>query len=342
VTTLKLSVSVEKLPFAAPFRIAGYVFEHQDAVLVMLDDGTQRGRGEACGVFYFKEDAAGMVAAIESCRREIEHGIDRAALQSLLPIGGARNALDCALWELEARRSGRPVWELAGLGAPRPLLTTFTIGADDPAVMAEAARRYREARALKLKLTGEYELDVARVTAVRAVRPEVWLGVDANQGYGAAQLPRLITALQGCGVALIEQPLARGSEAQLHNLNSPIPLAADESVQGLDELPALLGRFQVANIKLDKCGGLTEALAMARAAQQLGLKVMVGNMMGSSLAMAPAFVLGQLCEVVDLDGPTFLAHDRVPAVTYTEGRIWCDEAVWGRESRAGGPGRPGG
>ena len=331
---LKLSVAVEKLPFAAPFRIAGYVFEHQDAVLVTLEDGMHRGRGEACGVFYFRDDAAHMVAAIEACRPTIERGIDRATLQSLLPIGGARNALDCALWELEARRSGRPVWELAGLDAPRPLLTTFTIGADDPAIMAAAAQRYRDARALKLKLTGDFALDMARVTAVRAVRPDVWLGVDANQGYGAAQLPRLIAALQGCGVALIEQPLARGTDAQLEGLQSPIPLAADESVQGLDELPGLVGRFAVANIKLDKCGGLTEALAMARAAQQLGLKVMVGNMMGSSLAMAPAFVLGQLCEVVDLDGPTFLARDREPAVAYREGRIWCDEAVWGRESRS--------
>ena len=341
-SALQLSVAVEKLPFAAPFRIAGYVFEHQDAVLVTLEDGRQRGRGEACGVFYFKEDPAQMVAAIESCRAQIERGIDRAALQALLPIGGARNALDCALWELEARRSGRPVWELAGLSAPRPLLTTFTIGADDPALMAEAARRYRQARALKLKLTGDFELDVARVTAVHAVRPDVWLGVDANQGYRATQLPRLIAALQGCGVALVEQPLARGAEAELENLRSPIPLAADESVQGLDELPALVGRFEVANIKLDKCGGLTEALAMARAAQQLGLKVMVGNMMGSSLAMAPAFVLGQLCEVVDLDGPTFLARDRDPGVSYSEGHIWCDEAVWGRESRTSGPPRPAG
>jgi L-Ala-D/L-Glu epimerase len=327
---LKLTVAVEKLPFAAPFRIAGYVFEHQDAVLVTLDDGMRQGRGEACGVFYFQDDATHMVAAIESRRRVIEAGIERGALQALMPPGGARNALDCALWELEARRSGRPVWELAGLEAPRALLTTFTIGADEPDTMAEAARRYAHARALKLKLTGDAPLDVARVRAVRAVRPDVWVGVDANQGYSLAHLPALIEALHDCRVALIEQPLARGCEAQLEDLHSPIPIAADESVQGLDELPALVGRFQVANIKLDKCGGLTEALAMAREARRLGLEVMVGNMMGSSLAMAPAFVLGQLCQVVDLDGPTFLARDRSPGVTYAEGRIWCDEAVWGR------------
>jgi L-alanine-DL-glutamate epimerase-like enolase superfamily enzyme len=328
---LKLTVTIEQLPFAAPFRIAGYVFEHQDAVLVTLDDGRQRGRGEACGVFYFGDKPEQMMAAIESCRRPIEAGIDRAALQELLPIGGARNALDCALWELESRRSGRAVWELAGLAPPRALVTTFTLGADDPEVMAAGARRYRDATALKLKLTGELQLDAARVSAVRAVRPDVWLGVDANQGYSGAQLPALIEALQRERVALIEQPLARGCEAQLEGLASPIPIAADESVQGLADLPGLVGRFEVVNIKLDKCGGLTEALAMAREAQRLGLKVMVGNMMGSSLAMAPAFVLGQLCEVVDLDGPTFLARDRTPAVTYFDGRIWCEEAIWGRE-----------
>src|SRR5262249_24920944 len=163
------------LAFAAPFRIAGRVFDGQDAVQVSLDDGRQRGRGEAAGVFHLDDDAAHMVAAIEARRREIEGGIDRAALQQLLPIGGARNAVDCALWELEARRAGRPVWELAGLTPPRPLTTTITLGAEYLAIMAAGARRYREATALKLKLTGDPELDLARVRAVRAARPDVWL-----------------------------------------------------------------------------------------------------------------------------------------------------------------------
>jgi L-alanine-DL-glutamate epimerase-like enolase superfamily enzyme len=330
---LRLAVAVEKLPFSAPFRIAGRVFEHQDAVVVTLDDGVHRGRGEASGVFYLEDDVPRAAAAIEAQRAVIERGIDREALQRLLPRGGARNALDCALWELEAERAGRPVWALAGLKPPRQLITTFTLGADTPELMAAGARRYAAARALKLKLTGDLELDAARVRAVRAVRPDVWLGVDANQAYGIADLPRLIAVLVETRVELIEQPLARGREADLEGCDSPIPIAADESAQGLNDIAGLIGRFDTVNIKLDKCGGLTEGLAMAHEARRAGLDVMVGNMMGSSWAMAPSFVLGQLCDVVDLDGPTFLARDRTPAVRYAGGMIWCDEAVWGGPSR---------
>jgi L-alanine-DL-glutamate epimerase-like enolase superfamily enzyme len=330
---LRLTVAVEKLPFSAPFRIAGRVFEHQDAVVVTLDDGVHRGRGEASGVFYLEDDVPRAAAAIEAQRAGIERGIDREALQRLLPRGGARNALDCALWELEAERAGRPVWALAGLKPPRQLITTFTLGADTPELMAAGARRYAAARALKLKLTGDLELDAARVRAVRAVRPDVWLGVDANQAYGIGALPRLISVLVETRVELIEQPLARGREADLEGCDSPIPIAADESAQGLNDIAGLIGRFDTVNIKLDKCGGLTEGLAMAHEARRAGLDVMVGNMMGSSWAMAPSFVLGQLCDVVDLDGPTFLARDRTPAVRYAGGMIWCDEAVWGGPSR---------
>ena len=326
---LRLDVVVEKLPFAAPFRIAGHVFEDQDAVVVTLDDGVRRGRGEAEGVFYLGDDAAHMVAALEACRPTVEAGIDRARLQQLLPPGGARNALDCALWELEARRSGRPVWELAELDPPQPLVTTFTLGAEEPARMADGARRYAEARALKLKFSGDHDLDHARLAAVRAARPDVWLGVDANQGYTRGGLEALIRMLSSAGVALLEQPLARGHEGELAGFSSPIPLAADESALTLADLPGLVGRFQVVNIKLDKCGGLTEGLAMARKARELGLGVMVGNMVGTSLAMAPAFVVGQLCDIVDLDGPIFLAHDRQPGVTYDEGLVWCSDKVWG-------------
>ena len=330
---LQLSVATTRLIFAAPFRIAGRVFEHQDVVLVTLDDGAHRGRGEAAGVFYLDDDAEHMVAAIETSRRELEAGVDRSALQQLLPIGGARNALDCALWELEARRSGRAVWELAGLDPPRPLTTTFTLGAEDPAVMADGARRYRQATALKLKLTGDPELDLARVRAVRAARPDAWLGVDANQGYTIERLPALIAGLVETRVMQLEQPLARGHEAELQGLAAPMAVVADESCLGLADVAGLVGRFGTVNIKLDKCGGLTEALAMAREARRLGLGVMVGNMVGTSLAMAPAFMVGQLCDVVDLDGPTFLAHDCSPAVTYSQGMIWCDEQVWGRPGR---------
>jgi L-alanine-DL-glutamate epimerase-like enolase superfamily enzyme len=270
-----------------------------------------------------------MVAAIEASRAAIEAGVDRAGLQQLLPPGGARNAVDCALWDLDAHRTGKEVWELAGLPPPKPLITTFTLGADDPSVMAAGASKYANARALKMKLTGELERDIARVQAVRRARPHTWLGVDANQGYDIVELDKLLVALVEADVSLLEQPLKRGREADLDGFTSPIPIAADESVLSLVDVPGLVGRFNVVNIKLDKCGGLTEGLAMAHEAKQLGLSVMVGNMVGSSLAMAPAFVLGQLCDVVDLDGPIFLAHDRTPAISYDEGLAWCSDKVWG-------------
>ncbi len=328
-TRLKLDVVAEKLRLRVPFRISGYVFEAQDAVVVTLDDGSHRGRGEASGVYYLGDNLAEMVAAIEANRAAIEAGIDREALQQLLPPGGARNALDCALWDLEAHRSGKPVWQLAGLSPPRALVTTFTLGAEAPEVMAEGARNFAQARAIKMKLTGELDLDIARVRAVRAARPTTWIGVDANQGYGIDSLDKLLAALVEAKVALVEQPLARGREADLDGYYSPIPLAADESALCLADIPKLIGRFHVVNIKLDKCGGLTEGLAMARQARELGLKVMVGNMVGTSWAMAPAFVVGQLCDIVDLDGPIFLANDRAPPLNYDDGLVRCSDDVWG-------------
>jgi L-alanine-DL-glutamate epimerase-like enolase superfamily enzyme len=195
--------------------------------------------------------------------------------------------------------------------------------------MAEGARNYADARAIKIKLTGALLLDIARVRAIREARPDVWLGVDANQGFSARDLPALVQAMGEQNVSLIEQPLPRGSEADLEGFKSAIPIAADESALGLDDVPGLVGRFDVVNIKLDKCGGLTEALLIAKEARRLGLGVMVGNMVGTSLAMAPAFILGQLCDFVDLDGPTFLEQDRVPGVEYAAGQIWCPDDVWG-------------
>jgi L-alanine-DL-glutamate epimerase-like enolase superfamily enzyme len=329
VSALKLHVEVQKLRLSAPFRISGFVFEEQEVVVVTLDDGKHRGCGEASGVYYLGDTAQGMAVAIEAARATIERGIERTALQQLLPPGGARNAVDCALWELEAKRSGVAVWELAGLDAPKPLVTTFTLGADDPATMAAGARKYAQARSLKLKLTGDLKVDIERVRAVRAARPDVWMGVDANQGYGIEALAALIGVLESADVSLLEQPLKRGREADLAGFKSTIPIAADESVLTLPDIAGLVGRFSVVNIKLDKCGGLTEGLAMAHEARRLGLGVMVGNMVGTSLAMAPAFVLGQLCDVVDLDGPIFLAKDRTPSMTYTNGSAWSGEEVWG-------------
>jgi L-alanine-DL-glutamate epimerase-like enolase superfamily enzyme len=203
--------------------------------------------------------------------------------------------------------------------------------------MASRARNYAHARALKLKLTGDLDLDIERVRAVRAQRPDCWIGVDANQGFSIDDLDPLVAALAEADVKLLEQPLPRGREGDLDGYSGPIPVAGDESVFTLDDLPAAVGRFDVVNIKLDKCGGLTAALAMAREARRLGLKVMVGNMVGTSLAMAPAFILGQLCDVVDLDGPIFLVRDREPAIDYSDGLAFCGENVWGRRGNRAGP-----
>ncbi|ATY32243.1 dipeptide epimerase [Sphingomonas psychrotolerans] len=329
---LSLDVAVERLPFAKPFRISGHVFTESSVVVVTLSDGLHTGRGEASGVYYLGDDVDAMTAALETVRDDLQGGMTRAELQQALPPGGARNAADCALWELDARRAGAPVWKLAGLPEPKPLLTTFTLGADEPGAMAEAASGYRDARALKLKLTGDLDLDSARIRAVRAARPECWIGVDANQGFRIDELEALFAVLVEAKAALLEQPLARGREADLDGFDSPIPIAADESALGLADLDGLVGRFDTVNIKLDKCGGLTEAIAIARRARLLGLDVMVGNMVGSSLAMAPAFLLGQLCDVVDLDGPTFLAADRQPGIRYNDGYIHCPEAVWGHRA----------
>lgn len=329
---LKMGVSVEKLRLANPFRISGHVFDGRNAVIVTLDDGEYVGRGEATGVYYIGDDLEQMLAALANARSAIEAGPSRADLRAILPAGGARNAVDAALWELESKRTGRPVWALAGLDAPRPLRTTFTVGADEPARMAAEAVAYRGANSIKVKLTGELDLDIARVDAIRAARPDVWLGVDANQGFSVGDLDRLVAAMVAAHVALIEQPLARGREADLDGYDAPIPLAADESALTLADVAGLKGRFDVFNIKLDKCGGLTEALMIAAAAREAELGVMVGCMVCSSLGAAPGFVVGQLCDLVDLDGPIFLKQDRTPGVVYRDGTVWCDEAVWGAKA----------
>jgi L-alanine-DL-glutamate epimerase-like enolase superfamily enzyme len=332
--SVELTLHIEPLPLSAPFRISGHVFEAMPATVVTLSDGDCLGRGEAAGVYYNNDFPQAMLATLESIRPRIEAGLDRETLRSLLPPGGARNALDCALWDLEAQRSGRSVWQLAGLEGVKPLLTTFTVGADAPEVMADKAAAYSTARALKLKLTGEPELDAARVRAVRSRCPGPWIGVDANQGYTRETLPSLLPVLVETKVSLLEQPCPRGAEQHLDNIEHTLPFAADESILDLAELEARYHRFDVINIKLDKCGGLTEGLMMARRARELGKKVMVGNMAGTSLAMAPAFVLGQFCDVVDLDGPTFLVRDVSPAVRYEDGYIHCGDEVWGPKARA--------
>jgi len=326
-SSIQLNLEVQSWPLKVPFRITGHVWEHLEIVVCSLGRGGVTGRGEGTGVYYRGETAATLKAQIESVRSEIEAGISRAALQDLLPAGGARNAVDCALWALESREQGVPVWQLAGLESPRPLLTTFTLGANAPELMAERAAVAHVARALKLKLVGDGE-DAERVRAVRAARPDVWLGVDANQAFDRAAVEALLPVLIAERVSLLEQPCRIGEEEALRGLDSPIPLAADESVQTAADVEAMQGLFDVVNIKLDKCGGLTEGLIMARRAQELGFEVMVGNMIGTSLSCAPAFVVGQLCQVVDLDGPWHLAGDIEPAVRYLDGLLHCPPGLW--------------
>jgi L-Ala-D/L-Glu epimerase len=328
IDSLKLRAAVEQWPLITPLRITGHTWHTLDAVVVSLDRKGHVGRGEATGVYYRGGTPELALKQIESLQARIEAGISRRSLQALLPPGGARNALDCALWDLEAKLTGRPAWQIAGLEKPKPLLTTMTCGAETPEKMAAMAVGYTKARAIKLKLTGE-PVDAERVRAVREARQDVWLGVDANQGFTRGFLQWIMPVLIDTRVQLIEQPFRIGEESLLDGFQSPIPIAADESVQTLSDIPRLVGRFSVVNIKLDKCGGLTEGLAMVRASRELGLDAMVGNMMGTSLAMAPAFLVGQLCHVVDLDGPVFLKADRRITVDYSGGFIRCPEMIWG-------------
>jgi L-Ala-D/L-Glu epimerase len=326
---LDVTMALEKWPFTHPLTITGYTFMDCEYGVAEARAGDFVGCGECFGVYYLNDDVAHAKAQIEAVADRLRAGITREALIDLLPAGGARNAVDCALWDLEAKQQNRPAWQIAGLQPPRPLRTTYTLGADEPERMAERARGYVKARALKLKLTGTGE-DAQRVSAVRAARPDAWMAVDANQGFDRVSLEALMPALVEAGVQLVEQPFPRGHDADLDGFQSPIALAADESAQDIDDLPNLVGRYDVVNIKLDKCGGLTRGLAMRAEAQRLGLRTMVGCMGGTSLAMAPGFLLGQLCEIVDLDGPIFLAKDRMPAVVYDEnGCVYSPESVWG-------------
>jgi L-Ala-D/L-Glu epimerase len=325
---MKLSLHGESWDAITPFRITGHTFDAFDSLVVEVADGGCRGRGEALGVYYLDESVASMAAQVEAIAARIEAGIDRAALQALLPPGGARNAVDCALWDLEAKRSGRRAWELAGI-EPRPMETVFTIGieatAEEMAAKAAAARGHG---LLKIKLDGHQPLE--RLQAIRRARPDVRLVVDANQGWTFEQLQALAPAFAQLGVTMIEQPLPRGADAPLEAYRAPLPLCADESCLHLGELDQAARRYQMINIKLDKTGGLTHALDLARAARALGLGLMVGSMAGSSLAMAPAVTLGWLCDLVDVDGPLLQKRDRLDGLRYDGGRVAVfASGLWG-------------
>jgi L-alanine-DL-glutamate epimerase-like enolase superfamily enzyme len=324
----RLSVHSETWPAIAPFRITGKTFVSFESIVVEVSAGNVTGRGEALGVYYLNETQSALLEQVEALRPRIEQGLDRAQLQELLPPGGARNALDCALWDLEAKSTGRTIWSLTGI-APRALQTVFTIGMEDtPAQMAAKAAAAAATDLLKIKLNSDRPVE--RLRAIRAARPDARLVVDANQGWDLGLLREVIEAAPGLRLEMIEQPLPRGEDAALEGVRSAVPLCADESCLHLGELPAVVERYQMINIKLDKTGGLTQALQLAAAARQRGLGVMVGCMAGSSLAMAPAFVLGCLADLVDIDGPLLQKSDRPQGIRYQGGRADVfDSQLWG-------------
>jgi L-alanine-DL-glutamate epimerase-like enolase superfamily enzyme len=323
-----MSVHSERRKAVRTFRITGRSVDAFDSIVVELGDSGAIGRGEALGVPYFEETTERLVGQVESLRVRIAAGIDRASLQTLLPPGGARNAIDCALWDLEAKLTGRSIWELTGV-KPRELETVFTIGIEStPAQMAARSAEVPAHKLLKVKLDGEDP--VGRMRAIREARPDARIVVDANQGWTFSQLVAVAPAMADLGVQLIEQPLPRGADADLESYESPVPLCADESCQHLGELEVATGRYDYVNIKLDKTGGLTHALELVGAARTRGLGVMVGCMGGSSLAVAPAFVIGCLSDLVDIDGPLLLKSDRLPGLVYDGGRVVPFEpGVWG-------------
>ncbi|HEX3365565.1 N-acetyl-D-Glu racemase DgcA [Phenylobacterium sp.] len=308
-----LAARVERWPLAQPFVISRGAKTQAEVVVAEIAEGPHRGRGEAVPYPRYGETVEDVLAQIEGARARIEAGCGRAELQGLLPAGAARNALDCALWDLEAKRAGVRAWTLAGRARLDPVKTCFTISLGPVEAMAEAARANARRPMLKLKIGARDDLDA--VAAVREAAPRARLIVDANEALTFDDLRRLAPELVRLGVMLVEQPLPAGEDDALEGYDSPVPLCADESLHTRAELAACVGRYGLVNIKLDKAGGLTEALALAADARAAGLGLMVGCMVATSLAMAPAMILAQGAEVVDLDGPLLLTRDREPGLT---------------------------
>jgi L-Ala-D/L-Glu epimerase len=325
---MNLSVRIERWPLANAFTISRGSKTEAIVVAVELSEGVHRGRGESVPYARYNESPEGVVAAIEAMRPWLVCGLDRAALQGAMPAGAARNALDCAFWDINAKRSGRRAYELAGIAAPKPLITAYTISLGTPAAMTQAAERAADRPLLKVKLGGAG--DGERIAAVRRAAPKAELIVDANEGWSEDNLVQNLAACAEAGVTLIEQPLPEGSDAALARIKRPIPVCADESVHDRASLAALAGKYDAVNIKLDKTGGLTEALALAAEAERHGFAIMVGCMVATSLAMAPAMLVAQQASVVDLDGPLLLATDRPEGLRYVGSRAYPPEsALWG-------------
>ncbi|MCK0209533.1 L-Ala-D/L-Glu epimerase [Starkeya koreensis] len=322
-----LHVLAESFPIRGSFTIARGSKSEAAVVRVELRDGARVGQGECVPYARYGESVAGVVEELTALAGQVEAGMRRDELQFVLPPGAARNALDCAFWDLDAKRAGLRVHELAGLPAPSPALTAYTISLDTPEAMAQAARASGH-DLLKLKLGAEG--DIARLKAVRAAVPQTRLIVDANEGWTADTIAGNLAACARLGIELVEQPLPAAQDELLARIEHSVPICADESAHGLDGLAALIGRYDALNIKLDKTGGLTEAIELARAAQAEGLAIMVGCMVATSLAMAPAMLLAPLAGFVDLDGPLLLAQDREPALRYEGSVVYPPEpALWG-------------
>lgn len=325
--TRHVATSRRAWPLTKPFRISRGVHHHIDVLWCQISDGEHVGRGEAAGVPYQGETLDLMQQAIEDAAGAIADGASREELLELLPAGGARNAVDCALWDLEAKRSGVSVFSTIGV-AGEPVETVYTVGLDDLDAMSTDAAAHAAFATIKVKVSSGDPME--QVLAVRRGAPGAAIIIDANQAWTLDQLTRLAPALAEVGVVLIEQPLPAGSDEPLRGCGCPVPLCADESCDTSADLEGLVGLYDAVNLKLDKTGGLTEALKAAERAAALGFTLMVGNMLGSSLAMAPAFVLAQRSRFVDIDGPLLLAEDVAPAMRFEGARVFAPgRELWG-------------
>jgi L-alanine-DL-glutamate epimerase-like enolase superfamily enzyme len=325
---LSLTVGTERWPIAGSFTISRGAKTEAEVVVAEVSDGVHVGRGECVPYARYGETAMGVSAAVEAMRVRLANGLTRQQLQDAMAAGAARNALDCALWDFEAKASNNPVHVLAGLPEPRPLVTAYTISLGTPETMGEAARKAAARKLLKVKLGGEG--DPERVRAVRAAAPNSELIVDANEAWRPDNLAANLAACAAAGVTLVEQPLPAGNDAALASLARPIPVCADESVHDRASLASLSGKYDAVNIKLDKTGGLTEALAMAAEAERFGFAIMAGCMVATSLSMAPAILVAQRARVVDLDGPLLLARDREHGLRYEGSLVYPAASVlWG-------------
>ena len=324
----KLSASIERWPIAGSFTISRGAKTEAVTVVATVSQGDYTGRGECVPYPRYGETPEATLQALEAMREPLAGGLDRAALQAAMPAGAARNALDCALLDLEAKSSGQRLWTLLGRPAPRPCTTAFTISLGTPDAMAAATAKASHRPLLKIKLGGDG--DDERISAVRKAAPESELIVDANEAWTPDNLEQNLAACAIAGVTLVEQPLPAGRDEALARIKRPIAVCADESVHDRASLEGLRERYDAVNIKLDKTGGLTEALAMADAAQALGFEIMIGCMVATSLAMAPAMLLAQQARFVDLDGPLLLARDRDGGLRYDGSLVYPPEAaLWG-------------